>query len=38
MIWGKGLEMELAFYNKRLHGTKSTMLEGKLTIIPALGL
>ena len=26
-----------AFCNKRSHGTKSAMLEGKLIIIPALG-
>ena len=29
---------KLAFCNKRSHGTKSAMLEGKLIIIPALGL
>ena len=30
------ITVQYAFYNKRSHGTKSAMLEGKLTIIPAL--
>ena len=33
----KQLIHQQAFCNKRSHGTKSAMLEGKLIIIPALG-
>ena len=31
------IEKQWAFCNKRSHGTKSAILEGKLIIIPALG-
>ena len=37
VLQNNALDGQEAFCNKRSHGTKSAILEGKLIIIPALG-